>query len=339
MELINFAIDFGNGYVKAKSDKGEFIYSSKIARSSDLGYSSLDNEFTDDLDVNHFQRKDEDEYNFGADIENSFSNEQLITTNSNNNRYTLESFKRLVDFSLAELTSYEEETNIEVRLVTGVPSNEVKMKSKYDAFKDYLKGTHVVMRNGTELVINVKEVQVIEQPLGTLLNVYLNDKLQVHKTFKNGLIVVIDFGSGTTIIDIYKNMKRVGGSTTNEGMIQFHESIAESLSNELSMNVHAQYIEQGIKNKTFIAEFGNQAINFKSHFDNAIRRKVENTIQEYEKEITEETLVNNFIVTGGGGLIIGDQFKKHKPDFTIVENPQNSTVNGYFKLANKLRKE
>lgn len=338
MNLINFAIDFGNGYVKAKSDKGEYVFSSKLAYADELGDSSLSNEFNDDLNVSTFQRKDEPLYVYGADIESAIKPESLITTNSNNNRYALTSFKRLVDFALAELASYEEETNINVRLVTGMPSNELKMSEKYEVFSEYLQGNHLITRNGVDYVINVAEVRVIEQPLGTLLNIYLNDELQVHQTFKNGLVVVIDFGSGTTIVDIFNNMKRTGGRTLNSGMIDFHKSIAQALSVKQSIDINPIYIEEGIRNKTYLAKFGNQSVSFKELFDNQVSKVIESIIQIYENEIGQESLVNDFIVTGGGAQIIGDQLTKLKPNFNIVDNSQTSTVDGYFKLSQKLRK-
>lgn len=336
MNLINFAIDFGNGYVKAKSEKGAFVFSSKLAHASRLGKSTLD--FSDDLSIGRFNRKDEDVYVFGKDIENAVDPQHQISTNSSNNRYELTAFKQLVDFALAELANYENESNINVRLVTGMPSSEITMNKKKVAFENYLKGSHLVVRNGVEYIINVKDLMIIEQPLGTLLNVYLNEKLMVHKTFKNGMVVVIDFGSGTTIVDVYKNMKRISGRTLNTGMIEFHSEIANHLSDETSIDIDPQFIEEGIKNKTFVAHIGNQSISFKKHFDNEVRKKLDTIIQVYESQIGQEALVNDFVVTGGGALIIGEQLKKIKPNFNIVDDPQQSTVNGYFKLAKTLRK-
>lgn len=338
MELINFAIDFGNGYVKAKSEKGEFVFSSKLGYASDLGTSSIGNMFADDADVHYFQRKDEIEYVAGKDIEKVIEPAKLVTTNSANNRYELPSFKRLIDFALAELASYEDSNNIEVRLVTGMPSNEIRMAQKRDAFEKFLSGSHLVSRDGEEYIINVRELKIIEQPLGTLLNVFLNDQLQVHKTFKNGLIVVIDFGSGTTIVDIYKNMKRIGGRTLNEGMIHFHKSIADILSGRQSIEIDSQYIEDGIKNKSYIAKVGNEAFHFEDIFKEMVHKKLESVIQVYENTIGQEAIVNDFILTGGGSLMIGEQLQEIKGNFRVVDNPQVATASGYFKLAQSLRK-
>lgn len=338
MTLINFAIDFGNGYIKAKSERGGFVFSSKIGFASDLGTTSLGDLFESDANVHYFQRKDEPKYVVGADIEKVIDPSNLITTNSANNRYELTSFKRLVDFALAELASYEETRNIDIRLITGMPSNEINMPQKKGAFETYLLGSHLVVRDDIEYLVNVKELKIIEQPLGTLLNVYLNEDLQVHKTFKNGLVVVIDFGSGTTIVDIYKNMKRVGGKTLSEGMIHFHRNIADVLSSRQSVQIDAQFVENGIMDKTYIAQVGNEAFNFEDIFKEMVHKKVESIIQVYESTVGNEALVNDFIVTGGGSLMIGEQLQDIKNNFRLVEEPQLSTVFGYYKLSQSMRK-
>lgn len=341
MKLKNFAIDFGNGYVKAISDDGSFITPAKLAFEHNLGRSSLGNTFEESYNINAFHHKeDQAKTIFGKDIESAISPSKLISTNSNNNRYLLQSFRQLVDFSLAELASLstDQETSIDVRLVTGMPSGDMQKGEFLEAFKSFLEGHHVVYRNEQEYVINVKELKIIEQPLGTLLNVFLNDKLKIHKNLKNGLVVVIDFGSGTTIIDVYQNMKLIGGKTLPEGMIKFHELIANSLS-KTSNDVDSLYVEKGIINKSYIAEFGQQKISFKKDFDIVLKEKIQTIIQAYENEIGKEELVNDFIVTGGGSLIIGDQLKEQKPKFQLVDNPQLSTAAGYYKLAQAMRKD
>ena len=208
-----------------------------------------------------------------------------------------------------------------------------------NSFKEFLLGYHVVTRNGVEYVINVEELKIIEQPLGTLLNVFLNDQLRVHKTLKEGLIVVVDFGSGTTIVDIYKNMKRIGGRTLPSGMIHFYRSIADKLSGEASKDVDSYYIEQGVQDKSYLAVLGQERISFKHIFDSFLAERLQKITQTYEDEIGQEQLVNDFIVTGGGSFTIGEQLKEIKPMFKLVDEPQLSTTSGYYKLAQSMRKD
>src|SRR5690625_1051946 len=146
MKYVDFAIDFGNGYIKAKSEKAEILFSSKIGYANDLGTSSVSSLLGNEkggYEYNKYKRKDEPEYVGGKDIEEIIQDDKLISTNSNNNRYKLDSFKRLVDFSLAELASYEEERNLDVRLVTGMPSNEMAMEERKKELEEYLLENHL----------------------------------------------------------------------------------------------------------------------------------------------------------------------------------------------------
>jgi len=341
MEVKDFAIDFGNGYVKAISEKGQFVAPAKLGYEHDLGTTTLGGrDFQNNFDINLFKYKeDEASLVFGSEIEDAIEPENLLPTDSTNNRYLLPAFKKLVDFALAELASMEDETKIDIRLVTGMPSDDIQKSEFIQSFKTFLKGHHVVERNSIEYVINVNELKIIEQPLGTLLNVFLNDDLKVHKTFKNGLIVVIDFGSGTTIVDIYRKMKRIGGKTIPNGMIQFHETIADTLSSKKNIAATNTMIEKGIRNKTYTAEFGQESISFKSIFDAELQKKLQTIIQTYERVIGQEEHVNDFIITGGGSFIIGKELKEIKPKFRLLENPQLSTATGYIKLGKLMRRD
>lgn len=332
MAYVNFGIDFGNGYVKGKSKKGDFIIPSFIAV-DELEDNVISSSFEQEFDVHSFKRKtDDNAFIFGKDISKAVATNKLLSTNSSNERYTIESFQRMVVFALAELASYEETETVDVRLVTGMPSEELQFSRLKKTFEDFLMGMHVVERDGVPLMINVKEVKIIEQPLGTLFNTYLNDDSMIHTDFKNGNVVVIDFGSGTTIIDQYYQMKRANGTTINNGMREFFKGIAKDLSIKHEVKVNQIHVEEGIKNGTYEAVFGQYQLPFVEIFERKVKEKLDDTISNYEDYI-EDNSVNAFVITGGGANIFSDHIKKHKKNFTVVDDPQIATSNGYYKLA------
>ena len=332
MALVNFGIDFGNGYVKAKSEKGSFIIPSFIAV-DELEDNVISASFEQKFDVHSFKRKtDDNAFIFGKDIALAVDTNKLLSTNSSNERYTIESFKRMVVFALAELASHEDGETVDVRLVTGMPSEELQFSKRRDNFEKFLMGMHVVERAGVPLMINVKEVKIIEQPLGTLFDTYLNDDSMIHTDFKNGNVVVIDFGSGTTIIDQYHQMKRANGTTINRGMREFFKIIARDLSKKVEVPVNQIHVEEGIKNGSYEAVFGQYRLPFVEIFERRVKEKLDDTISHYEDDI-EDSSVNAFVITGGGANIFSDHIKKHKKNFTVVNDPQTATSNGYYKLA------
>lgn len=329
----NYGIDFGNGYVKAVSDMGSFVIPSLIAV-KDLEDNAVSSAFSNDLDLNTFKRKgDREEFYFGKDISKEIDMDNLTTTNSNNNRYETLPFQQMADFALAELASLEEDSsNVDVRLVTGMPSNEIGFSDLRKGLQEFLKGAHVVTRNKKEIIINVKEVIIIEQPLGTLFNIYLNDKSQVHDSFKDGTIVVIDFGNGTTIIDEYKNMKHSDGQTIPHGMRRFYKKIAEALSKQISTHVDPLHIEEGIRNETLLAEFGQTRVNFSDLYEKEIVKKLNETLAVFEDTVTEQN-VTAFVTTGGGANVFNKALKEKKNKFLPTKDSQMATAKGYLKLA------
>ncbi|WP_186673509.1 hypothetical protein [Sporosarcina sp. BP05] len=335
--MINFGIDFGNGYVKAVSEKGSFVIPSLIAI-KDLEDNAVSSAFKNDFKLNTFKRKQDDhEYLFGEDIAMEVEEGFITTTNSNNKRYETIAFQQMADFALAELASYEDESKVDVRLVTGMPSNEIQFATLKKDFSSFLKGVHVVSRNGQDIIIDVKEVVIIEQPLGTLFNLYLNDKSQVHDNFKFGNIVVIDFGSGTTIIDEYKNMKRADGKTIKSGMRNFYKNIAKTLSKKSEQDVDPLHIEEGIRNETFLAKFGQSRLSFQDIFDKEVTKKLNETLAAYEDTVDEQG-VTAFVTTGGGAIVFNKVLKQQKNNFIPTENSQMATANGCLKLAKSFDK-
>src|SRR5699024_3911150 len=125
--MLNFAIDFGNGFVKAKSERRSIVAPSVIARKDVLGFGSLDNvaSFTKnnyDYHVYKTNLDDSAEYIWGADIE--VITEDVITTGQDEHRYESQAFKMMCEFVLSELSSdyTEEELNENgIMLVTGMP--------------------------------------------------------------------------------------------------------------------------------------------------------------------------------------------------------------------------
>src|SRR5699024_8610378 len=288
MALVNFAVDFGNGYVKAKSNKASFVYSSKLGHQSDLGTSSL-NELEDTgLSIHVFNRKDEPSYVMGRDLSEAIEPSKLINTSGTSNRYSVKNFKRLIDFVLADLASYEDNESVDVRLVTGMPSHELSMPSKRDAFHNYLEGRHIAKKNGKEYVVNVVELKIIEQPMGTLLNEFMNDQGKVHKALTRGNVVVVDLGSGTTIIDNYKNIKRVGGEVMNSGMNQFLSNIAKKMSNQTGVSFTPEQINQGLRNQTYKAEDAQASYPFDRLFHEETAETIDNIIGKYMEVVEQE---------------------------------------------------
>lgn len=348
--MLAFAFDVGNGFVKARNSERIIIAPSTIAKKDSVGASSIvsmSTDFDSNSGYQDFKSNLDDgtTYIWGEGIKNAVDPDSLIPTYTHNNRYTQKRFKLLCSFILAELASdYDDHQLSDVIVVTGLPSQEVGT-NEAEEFKRFLQQKHVVTRNGIQRMINVTDVRIIEQPLGTLLNEYMNDNGQIHKELMTSTITVIDFGAGTTIMDTFKNLKRIDdkSETFYEGMNDIHKRIAKRIEREYGVKgLDSSFIEEGFQNGSLVAEISNRK---KYSFENIAREVIqdfiEQRISDIDSTLTNRNSVDQFILTGGGVNIVGDGFKEafNEEECKVVKDSQQSNLNGFFKLATTISKK
>ena len=345
MSKTAFAFDVGNGYVKAKSDKKGVLAPSSIAKETDLGDSSIVDLLADEsYEYNTFvsQLDDGTKYIWGKDVSKAVDPNDLIDTYTHNNRYTTKRFKLLVLFILAELASdYSEDELQNVVVVTGLPSQEVGTDES-ETLKSFLKQKHVVTRNGSQKMINVTDVRIVEQPTGTLLNMFMNDEGEMHKDLLTKTMTVIDFGAGTTIMDTFKSLKRLPdkSETFYEGINDVHRKIRNKL--ERSHNIkglNTSFIDDGFRRGDFIADISERKkYSFEDIAKEVIIDFTDNTLSDIDTTLTNRDSVDVFILTGGGVNIVGKEFREkfNEENVVLVKSSQTANLEGFFKLAKTL---
>lgn len=342
----HMVFDIGNGFVKAKSKFGEIIAPSSFALESKVGDSSIGNIFNGNENLyNSFESSLDDgvKYIWGEELRKAVKPEDLIHTYTHENRYANKRFKLLSQFVLAELASQYKEDSIDVVLVTGLPSAEIKTEDDVK-LKEFLKGKHLVKRNGVEKVINVIDVRILEQPLGTLLNMYLKENGEMHKNLLSNTITVIDFGSGTTIIDTFKNMKRIEGQseTIYKGMNDIYRNIQQKVATRYNIkSIDIVQIEEGIRNDFNLVISTRKQYPFEEEAKEAIRESLDQIISNIDRIISNRDSIDEFVLTGGGAEVLGDVFRELFMEESLIssENSQIANMNGYNKFAEVIVKQ
>lgn len=343
MKMKIFAFDVGNGFVKAKSEKKTFVAPSSIAKQSALGDSSIADQFEANSDYHVFKSPMDEgvSYVWGEDIKNAVEARKLLSTYTHNNRYDNKRFKLLSQFILAELASgFDEDVLDNVTVVTGMPSREIKTAAD-NQLKEFLTGKHLISRNGVEKVVNVQDVRILEQPLGTLLNLYMTDDAKIHKRLKENTISVLDFGAGTTILDTYKNMKRIEdeSETYYEGMIDVYKDIVNKIRKKHdAKNLDETLVEEGIRNNYTVKLSARKMIPFEQEANEAVSDFVDQLMAKVDRTLASRDHIDQFVITGGGTQIVGRQYKEDfgENSLEIVEDPQMANVEGYYKFAHAI---
>lgn len=349
--MLAFSFDVGNGFVKARNDKRSMIAPSSIAKKESMGSSSItgmSSSFDASFGYREFESSLDDgtTYIWGEEIADVVDPSSLLPTYTHNHRYTQKRFKLLCSFILAELASdYEEDELRDVIVVTGLPSQEVGTTEAED-FKRFLQQKHIVKINGKQLFIHVTDVRIIEQPLGTLLHQYMNESGQVHKELLNNTLTVIDFGAGTTIMDTFKNVKRLEdkSETYYEGMNDIHKRVAKRIEREHGIkSLDASFVEEGFRNNTMVATVSERKkYSFEDIAKDIITNFIDKLISDMDAVLTNRDSIDKFILTGGGVHIVSTYFQDTfgEDSVLIVENSQEANLSGFYQLASTIsRKE
>ncbi|MFS0788854.1 hypothetical protein ABC345_21050 [Shouchella sp. 1P09AA] len=335
-----FAIDLGNGQVKARSEKRILIAPSMIANEKALGVGSVSNlEGEHDYNLYESKLKIGKKYVWGRDIKERIAHSDLMPTYTHHKRYESANFRLLFEFVLAELASDFNKKSIEVVLVASLPSDEVRTDVDKD-LKSFLKGTHVITRNGSELVIDVVDVTINEQPLGTLLSENMNDKKQINKNVQTKTYTVFDFGAGTSIIDTYRGLKRIPelSDVLKTGQNDIYKQIATALKHDSGLSdVQYSQIEDGFRRGDHTAKISDRVHPSFGHLvDGPIDDFCEAVITKLNTIIPNRDIIDGFYITGGGANIVGDAFKSalQEHDATIeAAEPQLANLKGHYNLA------
>lgn len=346
--MLNFAIDFGNGFVKAMNGKRSIVAPSSIDKLTSLGKGSLEDLMIDDTKgYNVYESNIDDgiKYIWGEGIE-KVSSEPLVTHTSLE-RYETKRFKLLCEFVLAELSSdYQENELDDVLLVTGMPSQEIGTKEE-KIFKKFLEGKHLVERNNKQMLINVKQVKIVEQPMGSLLDAYMTEDGKMYNSLKHDTITVIDFGAGTTIFDTFRGLRRLPNEskTRYEGMNHLYQNIENDLIQKYDIKTNVvNQIKEGFQDGSLCAKIGQKRLPFDDIAKEHIELFINRFITDFESKISSLDAINVFVLTGGGLNIVGDFFKSeaksitNNVDVNYAEDSQKSNIRGFYKLSSILSK-
>lgn len=333
------ALDFGNGFVKGKINNEKFIVPSRIGFKNNEN-NQLEGFVENKLDVSEFiiNGNNEETLLFGKDLDKVTNTGK--DTASTNNRYDYKSFKDLVECSIGLLAREIPDEVVNVVIASGMPSNEIGT-DKQDKFEKILNKSRLIQIDGVTKTINVKGIKIIAQPMGTLLDMHMENG-KVYKGFTEGKYSVLDFGSGTTIIDTYQNMKRVEEESfvINKGMIDFYKRIATHISKKANgSSVTPRQVEDGLELKQCKVS-SRLTVDFADDFYKEQDNLIQEVMSSFETVVGNISTVDRIVVTGGGANVHFDSLSHYYPDvFEKSDDSQLSNVRGYEKLGELLKRK
>lgn len=313
---IPYSIDLGNGFTK-RTNGTEVVIEPSVIGIKPTFWNK------DNFDTISF---DDEEIYIGSDVINSGIKPISALGEDDISRYDSDEFKRLFFGFIAR--DFKQSITIPL-LVTGLPVNHFKAKAK--DLKKMIEGRKVVVINGEEIVIHVKEAKVMPQPLGTYMYLLAQNKVNSDEQFT----LVVDGGYGTLDVTEMKGNTIVERKGDNLGVkkayVEVYNYLVDRFGNmkHLTLSNMPYIMQKGLKVEgqlIDVAEIGDIRRILKRHFDEVFQFIRENGF--------DLKSFDNVVFTGGMALLHRSFIQeKDRSNFIVIDNAQEANCLGYFEFG------
>lgn len=310
-----YVIDLGNGFGKrSKGSKTIVTEPSLLATAPDF--------FSAGLEQDILKYHDGVGYFVGQDVLDAGLKGEAALGDEDIERYNSLEFKKMLLGFIAK----DFKTNVTIKhLVTGLPVNH--FKKMVSPMKEIIKGKHVVTINENQIVIEILNVHVLPQPVGTYM--YLVKENIINPTQASTLI--IDGGHGTLDITEMRGNTIVRRAGNEMGVRSAHREIMNYLIEEYGENSAFT-----LANMPQIMANGFKIERSQIHVndDEQVLKILENHFSSIFKFIRESGFdlktYENVVFTGGMALLHeGLINEKERANFVVVQNAQVANALGY----------
>ncbi|MFA2694765.1 plasmid segregation protein ParM [Bacillus mycoides] len=321
-------IDHGNGNVKMRSEVSKSVLPSLLAFKRDVGDSFSSKK---ELELKTYEI-DGEQYVWGEDITKV---KDVFATFGFQNRYNEPLYKALTSIALADLAQKSKiQATDDVIVITGVPSNEIGTEAA-NQLKEAFEGLHIVKINGKTVKVNIEEVVILPQPIGTVMGQYLTeDGYVANEKYEDIRVGVIDIGTGTTDLDSISGLRRENEFKSVEaGMKHVYQMIADYI-NSKNSNAKVEYyhVEPFFESGKYkISE--RHIIDFEEEKKKAIFKVSELIKQGIKNAWGTFDRFDEIIVTGGGAELFANDIQNLVGSVKISNKPQQANADGFFKYG------
>ncbi len=329
--MLKIAVDAGFGRTKALSTDRSISFPSLVANFREVRFTTGmegNGDPTSMLAIAHNGRR----YFVG-----SAAGRQGIAQNTIDRERAVSEEAKLL--TLAALSLLVEQTPEQVSLVAGLPvSHYSNLKERY---LSELKQTHyfdLLDLSGKLIknhVINVHEVKVIPQPLGTLFNLLLDEAGELSRPELAGENVgIIDVGYYTADLARADSLEFIDRKSASYplGLFNAFNELSEELDRTLDIEAPPEILEKVVS--TGKIKVSGKVVSIEQHKQQAFSRVAGQIISKVKTLWPDRWQLDRVIVTGGGGQLLFN-YLNHAFDnqAELAPKPVFANVGGYLKLA------
>ena len=256
------------------------------------------------------------------------SNDGISSGGRDSDRYLTEQYLVECLIALSRVA-----TEPDVVLCIGLPGRDYQNKELRQSIINLLKGCYEVKVDGVPKIINIEEVKVIYEPLGTLLTVIYNSNLAVIGDRDQYTYLTIDIGYGTTdLLGTKQGVRPTKLACADVGMMDCMSHYLTLINNRMiAEGDNARFNQEDVTLlfKSEIKKYG-RIYNFEAELDRAkdyTAKLVASRIKQCGVNLNDYDRV---IYTGGGSLALKDYLNKPH-NARMTQKAQTGNSEGYLR--------
>ena len=263
-----------------------------------------------------------------------------INTYGRENRVELPSYQLLTKLSLLDTatTLWTGSGAIEIGLALGVP-NEDYRTSVLNPMRDWFKEPIVGTKNGKQVIVMVKRIEFLSQPLAVVVDaLYDKNGVVVDAKLERENILVIDSGAGTLDLTELRGMKVQSKVSEAIGMNDVYKAIIDDIRDrDPKVRVDAYDLEFQLRShapgEALVYKYGATKIPIDEIYQQAKRDVGAAMIGYIERHFPDRTRFDRILLAGGTGDAFSDLFTAWHPQIVKSDKPQLAIARGLCKYV------
>jgi plasmid segregation protein ParM len=329
-------IDIGFGFTKATNGKDTLIFKSLLGDAADIQFWA---DFGEGAPTDHIHVTIDEESYFIGDLAEQQSSVLHFTLDQE--RLLTDYVKVLTLTAVGMLVTDDASSDIPVNVVSGLPIG--FFKENRQRFNDLLIGPHTVTYHspdGRQTVkkILINEVRMLPQPMGSILNLVMDDSGHIAQTdLAKQKIGVVDIGFRTTdfaIMDRLRYLNR-GSKTIDTGISKGFSVIANKLREKSSVNVELYRLYRAAETGTITMR--GHGFSFPKIRDQVYAQLATSIADEIDRQWVNDWDIESIFLSGGGSRELAGFLEPLITGNVITvdsgQDPRLNNVKGYLKYG------
>ncbi len=264
---------------------------------------------------------------------------ESIGTYSREDRIHLNAYQKLVKLALLKAATMNGDTGvIEIGLGFGVPNEDYRdeqLKEIAKWFAEPITGA----KNGQQLIVTVKQLEFVSQPIAVLLDAYYDKNGIVRNAdIENEDTLVIDSGSGTLDMTELRGFRILKQTSKAAGMNDVYKLVTEYIERrEPKARVNPYDLEQQIRDQSTSKEmfyrYGRISVSIKDAYLKSVETVWDLMVNSIEREYPNRTRFHRVLLAGGTGEAFYSSFVNWMPQIEKSPDPQMAIARGLCKYV------